>query len=315
MSELIQTVQLQTIGDALIELFELTLPSGTTVYLHNGLKQGDEALAFSNKAGTVVNEYTAIPIEMDGIEFKSDGPLGRPSLSMANVPILTRQISSKEDTMYDILQEEGVEGNEDLLNTKVVYRRTLQKYLSSSAGATPSVPIEFPSQTYVIDRVAGESNIIVNFELASPIDIEAAQLPYRQIIGKYCSWEYQGQSLGRGGGCNWSLDGRGRFFDSSDSAIDMTSVAEYVSTQTYSINGRVKTIETDNGLVQVWEALRSVPISKDPRTSRAYWKRIDLCGKLMNSCKIRFQGNNDNAILNTNIPLPFGGFPGTKKFR
>lgn len=315
MTELIQTVQLQEIGDALIELFDLTLPSGTTIYLHNGLKQGDEALAFPNKAGTAVNEYIAIPIEMEGIEFKSDGPMNRPALSMANVPVLARQISSKEDTMLDILQAEGISNNEDLLNTTVNYRRTLQKYLSASAGAAATVPVEFPTQRYIIDRVEGESNIIVSFELASPLDIEGTEIPYRQVIGKYCNWEYQGSSRGRGGGCTWAKNSRNRFYNIDDQLIDTTGVNEWNSGTAYpTVPTRIK--RTVNDFVQIFESVRPVPAGATPETNPAYWKRIDLCGKLLQSCKIRFQGGNaDPSTLNTNIPLPFGGFPGTKKFR
>ena len=148
----------------------------------------------------------------------------------------------------------------------------------------------------------------------------------------------------------------------------------------------VKTTHGTTGQVQIWEALFDNR-NKDPDTQRRYWKRIDLCGKTLNSCKIRFQGKSidissitkgtatfiecstnhglvmqdivkinlpigtDLATLlngthrvttdggtdftiavnslaananfttgyisqiDTNVPLPFGGFPGSKKFK
>ena len=40
MSDLIDTVQLQETADALVTLFEVTLPSGTIAYFFNGLDDG-----------------------------------------------------------------------------------------------------------------------------------------------------------------------------------------------------------------------------------------------------------------------------------
>lgn len=62
-----------------------------------------------------------------------------------------------------------------------------------------------------------------------------------------------------------------------------------------------------------------------PELNSYYWVRGDSCGKLLNSCKKRYQAQalNDstgqNFIAsdkpNTTIVLPFGGFPGSRKFR
>jgi len=311
--DLINTVQLQSVGDALVELFDLVLPSGNEIHLHNGLEQGTDSIYFSNKAGTVLNEYVAIPIEIDGIELNSDGPQSRPTLSLANLPTITRSIASNEDTMLDILEAEGVARNDDLINTKVTYRRTLLKYTQSS-GAAAALPTEFPTHTYYIDRVSSESNIVVQFELASPMDIEGVVLPNRLVVGKYCSWRYQGVELASDGGCTWPLDGNGRFFTVSDSSINISATATWSSDNSSYVAG--DRVQTDtNGYIQVWEAVRTVPLNKEPSANPIYWERVDLCGKLLNSCKIRFQGNNSNTNLDTSTPLPFGAFPGTKKFR
>ena len=62
----------------------------------------------------------------------------------------------------------------------------------------------------------------------------------------------------------------------------------------------------------------------EPETSSIYWERGDLCGKQLNSCKCRFQfipkntaTANSNALIDkdTTKSLPFGGFPGSLKFR
>ena len=319
---LISTVQLQEPGDALIELFELTLPNETTtVYFVNGLEDGTDNIYFSNTAGTTLNEYVAIPIQIEGLEIASRGAQNRPTLSMANIPVLARTISntestgdSDEETLQNILDDAGLVFSEDLLGARITFRRTLQKHLQS-AGDTAEVPVEFPSATFILDRVAAENNVVVSFELASPMDVEGVLLPGRVIIGKYCPWQYQGDATDQYGGCTWPTDSDGRFFDIDDNVItrDIATISAWSNSATYSATNLVKT--TTNSHTKIWEALRSVPANKDPETQAFYWKRKDVCGKLINSCKIRFQGNNTDATLNTGVPIPFGGFPGSKKFK
>ena len=63
----------------------------------------------------------------------------------------------------------------------------------------------------------------------------------------------------------------------------------------------------------------------EPALDSRHWVRADLCGKLLASCKQRYQskGLTNNAgrnfitsdKSNTQAILPFGGFPGSRKFR
>jgi hypothetical protein len=65
----------------------------------------------------------------------------------------------------------------------------------------------------------------------------------------------------------------------------------------------------------------------EPGSSPKYWVPGDVCGKLISSCKARYQGTVISgsgtgtsaqasvSTFNTQIALPFGGFPGTRKFR
>ena len=67
MVDLIDTVQLQEIDDAYVELFDITLPSGTKVYVFDGLDDGSNNIYFPQKtvSGGVypLKEYFAIPGE------------------------------------------------------------------------------------------------------------------------------------------------------------------------------------------------------------------------------------------------------------
>lgn len=351
MSDIIDTVQIQEIDDALVTLFDVTLPSGTVTYFFDGLDDGTNNIYFpqkeldSDSSSATYNkyplkEYVAIPIQVEGIETNSSGASNRPTLTLANIPVLSRSISNNSDgvddesDILDILTSEGIVTNEDLLGTRVVIRRTLLSKTNRSSDSAPSSsPIEFPSQTYVIDRVSGENNITVQFELATPLDIEGVLLPNRVVIGKYCPWKYQGYFhpdrsqnpvvASKDGGCTWPIDSRGRFFDKDDNIItkNISSIPTYDSTtQNSPRSAGYKTKTVRNGHTEIWEAIRAVPAETsngqhNPTNSRGYWKRLDVCGKTLNSCKIRFQGNNANEDLNTTFALPFGGFPGAKQFR
>ena len=62
-----------------------------------------------------------------------------------------------------------------------------------------------------------------------------------------------------------------------------------------------------------------------PSLDSRHWVRADLCGKLLESCKQRYQARGMNTSSgrnfiasdksNTTAILPFGGFPGSRKFR
>ena len=261
---------------------------------------------FPNKAGTLLKEYLAVPLEIKGIELSSSGAAARPILSIANIPALSRSLDANETTLID----EGIYKNEDLLGTVVEYRTTLSNNLKTYLDAAAS-PVEFPSHRFIVDRVSSENRILVEFELASVFDIEGVTLPFRQINGRYCPWEYQGRFLGNRGGCNWNLNSNGRFYDKDDAAITVPS--DWSSTATYSLGDNVKTIS--NGHTQIWKALIAVPVNKSPLLHKIYWKRLDVCGKLISSCKVRFQGNAVDSTLSQAVPLPFGGFPGTRTFK
>jgi phage-related protein len=258
MSNVIATdLQTQEIDSGLVELFEITLPNGTTMYFHPGLDAdltdvqfrdrttptapvlaGNFIVGYSytikttgpsgsstyypsigaanNNIGTVftatgvgsglglatqnthtIRDYTAMPMMLDGLDLQADGASSRPALTIANIgSILQAELG---DYKFD-----------DLIGERLIRRQTLQKYLvGGSEDASPS--IEFPTQQYIIDRVAAEDALSITFEVATPFDLENIQIPRRVVVGKYCSWKYQGHKAGLGGGCTWNLDGAVNF--------------------------------------------------------------------------------------------------------
>ena len=364
MSELVEVVQLQDVGDALITLYEINL-GNSTLYFHEGVNEDFSDIRFRDKTNpSTINTYAAIPINVDGIEANGDGAAARPTLTIANVLSLFR----------DALSAGGISSNDDLVSKILVRRQTLLKYLvGQPADSNP--PVEFPSQKFVIDRVTALNNLFVTFELAASYDLEKVSIPGRVITGKYCSWIYQGVEAGKGG-CSWrtnsvvetGIESHKAYFSINDEPIvpvgSFTAFSSSATINDYrSHSGRywqcVKSTSTspsssssdwrearaytvwDNSTDYdknsdnpeqsdyveysntIWTCTRSHS-DETPSNNSTFWSRGDLCGKILQSCKNRFQyvavdGSGDNRLprvtVNTQRTLPFGAFPGSDKFR
>ena len=348
-AQLIENTQIQEVDDALIHLFELKLPepSSTTLFFHDGLNFDSSAagkdIYFPTKDGTTLNEYVAFPITIDGLEIKPGGGSNKPTLSMANIPVLSRTIVNNNDGIGDetnleqIFADEGMSSAQDFLNGTLTYRSTLLKY-TSEVGDSPALPIEYPSSVFILDRVSNEQSEVIQFELTTPADLDNVELPNRRAVGKYCAWEYQG-ALFKRSGCTVPANAFGIFYDEDDKLItaDINAaqssglLSTWSSSATYVKDQKVRKVFANAGGWRIYQALRSVPADKNPETNSYYWKRLDVCGKRISSCKLRFHSivadiaANESSLRDTIITdpvyfnrgrsLPFGGFPGSKKFK
>ncbi len=181
---------------ALVEFFEIdATPKGGLVYrFHAGTNQLNGTVVWQGES------YTAWPVEADGFEFSSKGTLPRPKLMIANV---TAYISAL------------VINYSDLLGCKVTRRRTFVKYLDAvnfPGGTNPTADANaaFADDVYYIDRKSKETKLVVEFELASAMDVYGVQLPRRQIIQNVCPWRYRGSECGYTGT---------NYFDASDNTV------------------------------------------------------------------------------------------------
>jgi len=165
---------------AVIELFELTLDAtlhgSSDVYrFHAGCN--------ANATGNVIwngNAYTRLPIKADGFEFSSTGSLPRPTLTIANL--------DGGITGVLLLVNATTPGN-DLIGAKLKRIRTLKKYLDGEPAADPHA--KFPDEIWFVDRKSAENRDLVQFELASKLDMAGVMLPRRQIVSNICQWQYK----------------------------------------------------------------------------------------------------------------------------
>lgn len=194
-TEIIDAVQVSDPGSELIVLYEVEHSLGQYAYFtpYNGSDFND--IQFENKAGTKIYTYNAIPIDAEGFDVSNSGAYNRPLLTIANI-----------DSLF--ADSTGSINFEELTGRKVIRRITLAKYLVGGSAYTAGSPVEFPSSTYIIDRIKEKNILQVVFELATPFDLPGTMLPKRKVFGGRCPWKYKGAAdyipeNAKIGGCSW----------------------------------------------------------------------------------------------------------------
>tara|TARA_R100000781_G_scaffold109530_1_gene74506 strand:- start:571 stop:1152 length:582 start_codon:yes stop_codon:yes gene_type:complete len=162
---------------SIIELFTLqlstTLHGVNTIYrFHSGSNM--------NANGEIVwdgNSYLRFPIDATGFAYQK-GQIPRPKLTVSNATGLISAIL--------LTVNETTAGN-DLTGATVTRIRTLAKFIdavnftgNTNPYGTPDPTAEFPREIYSIDRKATETRDIVEFELASVLDLVGVSCPKRQ---------------------------------------------------------------------------------------------------------------------------------------
>jgi lambda family phage minor tail protein L len=180
---------------ARIELFELdTAVLGGPIYrFHAGTNALREPVTWNGE------EYSPFPVQANGFDYSGQGPLPRPKFRVANVA----GVMSSLVTLYD-----------DLAGCKVTRIRTLAKFLDAvnfpSGNPTADPEAEYPREVYFIDRKASEDRDMVEFELASSLDMAGVMFPSRQVVQNYCPWAYRGPECGYTGT---------NYFDTNDQVV------------------------------------------------------------------------------------------------
>ena len=193
---------------AVIDLFEVYLTpamnDGPEIVLR--YPAGKNGLTEEIKFGT--ETYPAVPVEVDGFEFSAKGTLPRPTLKVANVNnaitslMLTyNPLGAKvqrirtfakfiNTTNFNQQVPFAVESDvADALTTEGGNSLIMQTFNDT---ADPNAKIV---ETWYIDRVSGENQQFVEFELAPKIDLININLP-RRTIEEFCPWEYKGEECG-----------------------------------------------------------------------------------------------------------------------
>ena len=171
---------------AVVELYELD----TTNHVDGGVFRFHPGT--SVVGGPVVwagNTYIPFPIEVSGFEWKGSGTLPRPTIRVANV---------------DGLMGEAVRQMEDLIGAKFSRLRTFVKYLDAVnfPGGNPLADptAEFSRDVFFVNRKTNENSVVIDFELATMLDVHGLKVPRRVMAPNVCTWRYRQEGCGYAGG-------------------------------------------------------------------------------------------------------------------
>lgn len=176
-SSLTLLAEIQSLApSAVIELFQVDASNqglATPLYFHAGTNALTQSIVFQGIT------YTPFPVEVTGFEYNGRGTLPRPTMRVSNIFSGITAL---------LLQYQ------DLVGAKITRIRTLARYLDGQPAANPTA--EFPREIYYVDRKVMENREMVEFELASALDLAGVMLPRRQIIQNTCPWVYRSAECG-----------------------------------------------------------------------------------------------------------------------
>lgn len=277
-------LELQKLGpSAIIELYELDLTpddvgSTNKYYFHSGKNDLSENIVWQGQ------EYTAMPIKVEGFETTISGQLPRLRVSVANVSaVFTALILSFDD----------------MLGAKLTRKRTFKRYLDAvnfeggvNADADPTVYL--PDDIFYAQRKVTENKNVVEMEFATKFDMEGVMVPRRQVTANLCAWRFRGEGCRYSG--NWKTDMAGDLIGITP--VGGAPYAEWNDATEYDPGDGVWYGYENN--VYVCKLLSAPGVLP---TNTTYWTRTG-CIKTLEACKLHFGATS---------ALPFGAFPGVAR--
>tara|TARA_R110001606_G_scaffold9106_2_gene39710 strand:- start:1697 stop:3871 length:2175 start_codon:yes stop_codon:yes gene_type:complete len=279
-------------------------------------------------------EYLPLAIETEGFDILADGKLARPKIKVAN----------ENNIITNFLQNYN-----DFKNAKIVRKRASVKFIDDEnfEGGNPfgsaDPKAELTDETWLMGRKIQESKIFVEFELNSPLDLENFSVNNRNIVSKFCYWQYRGEGCRYAGIPIEKADGEA-FLDPTGGPVvpryrpegnaDPAAAASptyfladpnavWNPTKEY-IKGDIAVTESptillpssdlnDKGqplktiFVCVTGSEENPTIGQSPEGNPTYWQR-DGCTKKLSACRKRFNNIEGVSFLSAqNIQSGFSG--------
>jgi len=179
----IPTAELQSLSNkSIIELYSITLVSA--LHGSTNVSRFHSGVGMNSNASIIWqgNTYDKFPVIAEGFEYTGKGTLPRPTLTVSNIlgTITTLMAGANATTPFN-----------DLQGAKFIRHRTMAQFLDAAnfpsnqnPFGTPSSTTELPQEIYFIDRKVVENREIVQFELASVLDLNNIRCPKLQVTRK-----------------------------------------------------------------------------------------------------------------------------------
>ncbi len=317
---------------AVISMFEIDLSdilednqfifSKTTENEHERILRFHNSQPYLSQRKSIIwrgDQYYPAPFKMGGFESTMQGTLPKPKMGLA--------VNDSSVNALAILKSK-IRVLDDFVGAKVTRYKTFAKFLDfenfaggeAPQGFAPDTKAEFPREIYYIERKSTENKYVIEFELASKLDVEGVRIPRRIIMSERCPWSYRGE------GCCYEyadritsvhgdktiastfkavpkateigVEFRNLLSMSEDSFIDKGDWKPNIG---YS-KGEFVYVQKD--LVKYYFIAKGdIPKGTKP-PNQEYWL-ADECTKDVRGCRLRYR----------NSALPFGGFPSAQKQR
>tara|TARA_R110000824_G_scaffold197377_1_gene380780 strand:+ start:991 stop:3249 length:2259 start_codon:yes stop_codon:yes gene_type:complete len=272
-------------------------------------------------------QYLPVAIESEGFDILGDGKLARPKIRIANRNYLVTNF---------------LQNYKDLINAKVIRKKVQVKFLDdvNFEGGNPfgvaDPKAELADETWIMGRKTQESKVFVEFELNSPLDLENFSVNSRNVVAKFCGWQYRGEGC-RYEGFPIEKDDGTPFVDADGNSVVPkysgpppvsfmeSNFAEWNPTRSYdkgeviwraspSINipplPRNINDSLPRPLKTVYVAVKGLPddinSGQMPYNNPSYWQK-DGCTKKLSACQKRFNGVSDltyvgGSVTNNTFP-------------
>lgn len=155
------------------------------------------------------SDYLPLAVETEGFDILGDGKLARPKI----------RVSNHNNIITNLLQN-----HKDFKNAKVIRKRVSVKFIDDDnfEGGNPfgeaDSKAELTNETWLMGRKTQESKVFVEFELNSPLDLENFTVNNRNIVSKFCYWQYRGEGC-RYAGIPIERDDGQAFLDADGNAV------------------------------------------------------------------------------------------------
>jgi len=179
----IPTAELQSLSNkSIIELYSITLVSA--LHGSTNVSRFHSGVGMNSNSSIIWqgNTYDKFPVIAEGFEYTGKGTLPRPTLTVSNIlgTITALMATANATTPFN-----------DLQGAKFIRHRTMAQFLDAAnfpsnqnPFGTPSSTTELPQEIYFIDRKVIENREIVQFELASVLELNNIRCPKLQVTRK-----------------------------------------------------------------------------------------------------------------------------------
>lgn len=323
-------------ADTITQIASLQPSALVELWVLDATAQGGGIIRYHNYGGAPIlwqgNTYNAFPVQASGFEHKTKDTLPRPTLTFSNVL----------GTMTTLCNNFN-----DLIGAKVTRKRTFKRFLDGQPTSDPLQGLR--DDVFLIESKLAHSNVTVAFELTIPLDLEGIAVPRRIMTADVCAWKYRGAECSFFGtfcsmtsadtyvtGLTGPVNPRGTFvlgtaYATGDLVCDtesgltvwyiarLASTGQSLTSSTYwtkvqtnrgawvagtYVMGDVVSATIEGGRAQFYVCNKASTTQEPPGSD---WD-ADQCSRTAIGCQARFGAKPAAG-------LPFGGFPGTRRFQ